>query len=323
MFDNSSHSLAIFLGSVNNVLFGAMDNFVESLPIPAFLADAIIDTVHMIPFLLVIFLLVELLERRFGKRMQHGIEKAAVAGPLLGALFGCIPQCGFSIIATALYTRKIVTLGTLLAVYLSTSDEAVPVILSQPEKAHLVAAILATKLVIAIVAGYLIDFIFKQKAPVHVHTEDDILDSSEDSGCCSHTITGYRAWLKSLGHTVTHTLKISLFVFLVTLGINYLVLIAGGEANLGRYLFAGSAIQPIITAVFGLIPNCASSVAITLAYLNGGLSFGSVISGLCTSAGLGLLVLVKENHDTRDVLRITGILVTVSAVSGIILQFLT
>ncbi len=323
MFDNLSHSIAIFIGSIMDVFFGSIDAYISGLNMPEFIADAIIDTIHMIPFLLVIFIVVELLERRFGKEMQHGIERAAAAGPLLGALFGCIPQCGFSIIATALYTRKIITLGTLIAVYISTSDEAIPVILSQPNKAHLVITLILTKLVIATIAGYSIDLIggrLRRKPHEHDHDHGEELDPSEDSGCCSHTITGSRARLKSLLHPLIHTAKITFFVLIVTLGINYLVESAGGEKNLGRLLLSGSFLQPIIAALFGLIPNCAASVAITLTYLNGGISFGSVISGLSASAGLGLLVLIKEDHDIKDVLKIAGLLVGISSVVGILLQ---
>jgi hypothetical protein len=307
-----------------DVFFGSIDAYISGLHMPEFIADAIIDTIHMIPFLLVIFIVVELLERRYGKEMQHGIERAAAAGPLLGALFGCVPQCGFSIIATALYTKKIITLGTLIAVYISTSDEAIPVILSQPDKAHLVITLILTKLVIATIAGYSIDLIGKYKrgktCEHHHHDHDEELDPSEDSGCCSHTITGSRARLKSLMHPLIHTAKITFFVLIVTLGINYLVESAGGEKNLGRLLLSGSFLQPIIAALFGLIPNCAASVAITLAYLNGGISFGSVISGLSASAGLGLLVLIKEDHDIKDVLKIAGLLVGISSAVGILLQ---
>lgn len=325
MFDNLSHSIAMFIGGIMNIVFGSLDAFINRLHMPGFVTSAVIDTLHMIPFLMIIFVVVELLERRFGKDMQYGIEKSAATGPLLGALFGCIPQCGFSIIATALYTKKIVTLGTLLAVYLSTSDEAIPVILSQPNKAHLVITLILTKLIIAIIAGYSIDFIINSKSKaqdVHHHDHEDELDTSEDSGCCSHIITGYRARLKSLLHTLIHTAKITFFVLIITLGINYLVESAGGEKNLGHLLLSGSFLQPVLTALFGLIPNCAASVAITLTYLNGGISFGSVISGLSASAGLGLLVLIKESHNTKDILRIAGLLVGISSAVGIILQLL-
>jgi len=324
LFENLSQNIAIFIGTIMDAGFGSIDAYVYGFHMPKFVATAIIDTIHMVPFLLVIFIVVELLERRFGKEMQHGIERAAAAGPLLGALFGCIPQCGFSIIATALYTRKIISLGTLIAVFISTSDEAIPVILSQPSKAHLVLTLILTKLVIATISGYSIDLICKYrrgKPCEHDHHDhDEELDASEDSGCCSHTITGYRARLKSLLHPLIHTAKIAFFVLIVTIGINYLVASAGGEKNLGHLLLSGSFLQPILTALFGLIPNCAASVAITLAYLNGGISFGSVISGLSASAGLGLLVLIKEDHDIKDILRIAGLLVGISSAVGIILQ---
>lgn len=314
-----SEFLRGFTDSSNRLLFGSIDTVLESLPMPHYFIHAVIETVHMIPFLLVIFILVELMERRFGKNVQHGIERAAAAGPLLGALFGCLPQCGFSIIATALFTRRIITLGTLMAVYLSTSDEAIPVILSKPDKAHLVFALLLTKFAIAVTAGYLIDLINTAKPPLLVDTKEE-LDASEDHGCCNHTITGYRDILKSLLHTVIHTAKIVFFVFIVTLGINYLVHWAGGGERLGSMLMSGSFVQPLITAVFGLIPNCAASVAITLAYLNGGISFGSVIAGLSSSAGLGMLVMIRENHDRKQVLKIAGLLVAISTVAGILLQ---
>lgn len=282
--------------------------------------DAFFDTFKMIPFLLLIYCLVEWIEQRYGRSIQARVAQAAKSGPAVGSVFGCVPQCGFSVLASAMYTRRFITIGTLLAVYLSTSDEAVPVILAQPSKARIVIPIVLTKLVIGIIGGYAVDLALKSYRKPLGKTDLAGLRAVHEKGCCEHHVSSGGESRESLLHPLIHTLKVFLFIFLVTVGINYLVACVG-ERNLGRVLLHNSVLQPVLAAIIGLIPNCAASVAITQLYLKGGISFGSAISGLCASGGLGILVLLKENHDARDTARVLGLLVGISVFVGIAIQY--
>lgn len=287
------------------------------------LLDALKDSAEMIPFLLVIYFFVEWIEHKFGHKIQEDIEKSAKAGPVVGALFGCVPQCGFSVLASAMYTRTLITDGTLIAVYLSTSDEAIPVIMSQPNKIWIVAPLLITKLLIGIVCGYFVDIVFRsyKKAMFQTnHNHNTEIDEIHEKGCCEHRLSGEDGNREMFIHPLVHTAKIFIFVFVVTAFINCLIWQVG-EENLSKVLLSNTIFQPIITAIIGLIPNCAASVAITEVFLKGGISFGSAISGLCASGGLGMLVLMKENGSIKDTLRILGMLVGISIFVGIIIQY--
>lgn len=292
--------------------------------------DAFKDTALMIPWLLVIYLAIELFEYKYGTKISSLIGNARKSAPVIGAALGCIPQCGFSVISTALYARKLITAGTLLAVYLSTSDEAIPVIFSQPDKLEVILPIILTKLVIAIVSGYSIDLIFKKTIkpdnyiPLeHVDTEEvnEIYELQDEKGCCGHHCVPEKPDIKEIFiHPLKHTFKVFIFIFMTSLAIN-LIILKVGEQNLSKLLMGHTIFQPVITGIFGLIPNCAASVAITQVFLKGGISFGSVVAGLSSSAGLGMLVLIKENGKTRDSLRIIGLLLAISIIAGIIIQY--
>ncbi len=307
------------INTINEAIFAPADKLIESLPLSDWLIDALIDSIHMLPFLFFIFVFIELVEYFYSNKMKKLAEYSDRVGPLAGSLAASFPQCGFSVIASTLYTKRLITKGTLLAVYLSTSDEAIPVILSDPAKLTLVVPLLLTKIVIAIIAGYTIDFVIDKTKDTAVSLKHDEEEITE--GCCHHHINAKR---KSdlIVHPIFHTLNIFVFILIVTIGINYLVFITGGEENLGQYFLHDSIFQPIITAFVGLIPNCAASVAITVMYMKGAIGFGSVISGLCSSAGLGLLVLIKKNDSIKDTMKIILLLLFVSIFSGILLQSL-
>jgi hypothetical protein len=279
--------------------------------------DALFDSAGMIPFLLVIYFLVEWFERKFGGTIEHRLKKTAKAGPVLGALFGCVPQCGFSVVAASLYSRRMISTGTLLAVILSTSDEAIPVLLSQPDQAGVVLKLLAIKLVVGIAAGVLIDLLIRRRKADPAAAEP----APHDVGCCKHHVSGQSSPWQMLTHPLIHTAKIFVFIFVVTLGLNGLIALVG-EENLGNVLLRHSLLQPFLASLVGLIPNCAASVAIAEAFLKGGLSFGSTVAGLCCSGGLGLLVLARENRDLKDTLRIIALLVLISVFAGLALQLL-
>lgn len=297
--------------------------------------DALIDSAKMLPLLFIIYVGIELLEYKFGNKIKKSVQKAGKAGPLLGAAAGSLPQCGFSVITTALYSQRLVTIGTLLAVYLATSDEAIPVILSQPDQAKILLPLILTKVGIALFAGYAIDLFFRKRnkqtlahidsyssghdSPEHHHEEVD-----NKTACCGHhtsTLTKKFPLKEIFLHPIIHTLKIFVFIFLVSFLINFILFILGGDV-LAKILLSGTIFQPLIAALVGLIPNCASSVAITELYLQGAISYGSVIAGLSASGGLGLLVLFKEEKNKAEIWKIVALLFAISALSGIIIQLL-
>ena len=281
--------------------------------------DALVDSLEMVPFLLVIYLLVEWLEPRLGAGVEQNFQRAGRIGPALGVIFGIIPQCGFSVMASGLYVRRLIGVGTLMAVYLATSDEALPVMLAQPRKIGTVVPILVAKIVVGLLGGYGLAWALPFRAG---RAEGAAVSADCEAGsiqaCCDHDPSvPARGW-GLLRHPLIHTGKIFVFVLVVTLGINALLALVG-QAQLNKLLLQHSALQPVAAALVGLIPNCAASVAIAQLYLRGGLGFGSTIAGLCAASGLGLLVLVKEN-DRRDTLKIVALLLFISVVAGLLLQ---
>jgi hypothetical protein len=297
--------------------------------------DALMDTVKMVPLLLVIFIGIELVEYKFGNKIILMIQKAGVAGPAVGALAGSLPQCGISVVTTALYTQRLVTIGTLLAVYLSTSDEAIPIILSQPDKAELILPLLLTKIFIALVAGYALDLFFRkanESTLVHIDAyargEDDehhnhaiVIDKE---ACCGHSTSSSakKFNLKEIFlHPVIHTAKIFVFIFAISLLINAAVFLMGEEA-FGKLFSGHTYFQPFMAALVGLIPNCAASVAITELYLKGAITYGSLIAGLCASAGLGILVLFREEKEKKEIFKVLGLLLGISILVGSVIQYI-
>lgn len=307
------------IGNTNCFLCGPIDSLIQKTPMFDWAKDALIDSVHMVPFLFFIFFIIEFIEYFYSHKMTTFLKHSDKTGPFIGSLIASVPQCGFSVVASTLYSKKLINAGTLIAVYLSTSDEAIPVLLSEPGKAHIVINLLLVKVLIGITAGYFINFILETIKKPSIETISDEID---EEGCCKHQLTKNPDKKDLILHPIIHTINVFFFVLIVTLGINYLVTLVGGEENLGRYFLHNSIFQPVLTAFLGLIPNCAASVAITLMYLKGAIGFGSVISGLCSSAGLGLLVLLRKNDNIKDTLRIISLLLIISIMSGIIIQYL-
>ncbi|MGN0520755.1 MAG: putative manganese transporter [Candidatus Fimenecus sp.] len=273
--------------------------------------DTLLDALKMLPFLFAAFCLIELLEHRAGEKLSRFFARSGKAGPLVGAVLGCVPQCGFSVLSANLYAGGVITLGTLCAVFLSTSDEAVLLLAATPSAAPDILKLLLVKVCIGIAAGYLVDFLFRKKTDSDLQLKD--LCDHEHCGCHEHGGV--------LRPALLHTAKIFGFVFLITLVLNFLVEFLGHE-RLEALLLHDSVFQPFLTALFGFIPNCAASVLLTQLYLEGALQFGAVVSGLCTGAGAGLLVLFRENRNPKDNLKILGILYVAAVVPGVILQIL-
>ena len=292
------------------------------------LRDAFTDTVRLLPLLTVVYFFVSFLEYRYGDRMGAFLAHFHKFGPCLGALFGCIPQCGFSVVASALYVKRVVSVGTLLAVFLSTSDEAVPILLSMPDKAHLVGILIIIKVAIAISAGMAVDLVLhsmkisklKKSASLDAICENAVMGHS---GCCSHGVDRERSKIKSLLiHPLWHTAKIFVFLFALSAALNYLIYLIG-EDKIGGILLNGTVFQPFLASIMGLIPNCFASVLLVGLFAKGAISFGSMVAGLCAGAGLGMLVLVKENKDTKDTISIIGLLIGISFIAGVIIQMVS
>jgi len=288
--------------------------------------EALIDTGKLVPLLALIYFLVAFLEYRYGNRMGHFIMHLGAWGPVAGALFGCVPQCGFSVAASALYVKRLISVGTLVAVFLSTSDEAIPVLLSMPNKANMVGLLIIIKVVIAVIAGVTIDYWIRTRSVSKLKKETltsasyiDIV--KEHPGCCSHGINGTRSKLKVLIlHPLWHTLKIFVFLLFLTIALSFFVEKIG-EERIGSLLLSGTVFQPALASFIGLIPNCFASVVLAELFAKGAISFGAMVAGLCSAAGLGLLVLVKENKDFKDTLRVVGLLLVVSIFFGVVIQF--
>ena len=274
------------------------------------LLDALFDTAKMLPFLFGVYLLIEYLEHKASDRLPNALRRMGVFGPIGGAALGCLPQCGFSVAISNLYAGRLISLGTLIAVFVATSDEAVPILLAHPQGGAKVVTLILTKLAVAAVAGLIIDISLRLiKGPRNEH-EEPYRDLCEDCGCEEHGV---------IFSALKHTAQITLFVFLVTflLGLGIALL---GEETLGRLLMTDSPFQPLLTALIGLIPNCAASVVLTDLYAAGSISFASAVSGLSTGAGLGLVVLYKTNKNLKENLFITALLYVAGALAGMVIQ---
>ncbi len=287
------------------------------------LEHSLLDSLKMLPFLLIAFGILEYIEAELEEKSASLIQKSGKAGPLAGALLGLIPQCGFSVIGSNFYAKRIITLGTLIAIYLATSDEALLIMLTSPDHFLDVLMIMALKFAIGVIAGYIIDLILRKRAKEeechHYHHHDDSCDDEEIVGedhCCSHT-----DWKAIITCTLKRTLSVGLFLlaanFLLEFGFQLI-----GEDNVRAFMLSDSIFQPLLTALIGLIPNCAPSVILAQMYISGTISLGSVISGLCTGAGVGLIVLFRVNRGFKSNLAITGVLYFFGAASGIIIQLI-
>ena len=274
------------------------------------LMDAAIDSVRMLPFLFAAFCLLEAMERHAGNFSQRVLTGIRGAGPLLGAVLGCVPQCGFSVLAANLFSGGMISAGTLLAVFLSTSDEAILMIMGQPESAGVIGKLLLVKVVIAVIAGYLIDFCF----PKLFSEKKEIHDLCEKESCgCGHSHgVILPAW--------NHTLKLFIYIFLFSACLN-LVLEVAGIGKVESLFWSGSVFQPILTALIGFVPNCAASVLLTELYIKGVIGFAAAVAGLCTSAGVGLVVLWRVNRNRKENIKMMGVLYGVAVVAGIILYW--
>lgn len=283
------------------------------------LIDSLIDSAKLVPFLFLAYLAMEYLEHKAGdsaKRLlgqtrdasgqaarRHSVRN--YLAPAIGGLLGAVPQCGFSAAASNLYAGHVITVGTLLAIYLSTSDEMLPILISAQAPISTILKLLLAKALIGMAAGLLVDLLWRRESAEgrHIH------DICEQEGC--HCEKGI------LRSALSHTVKIALFILAVNLGLN-LILHFLGEDALGNLILNRPLLGPLLAGLVGLIPNCAGSVVITQLYLAGSMGTGAAMAGLLTGSGVGLLVLFRVNHDRKENLKILSLLYAIGVAAGIL-----
>lgn len=272
----------------------------------------------LVPFLFLTYLAMEYLEHRAGDKVVKLVHKAGKAGPLVGGIAGAVPQCGFSAAASNLYAGKIISPGTLIAIFLSTSDEMLPLMISDKQPVGLILQLVLIKVVIGMIAGFVVDFVISKrpKKCKHEHEEDHVHDHIHE--ICEHDHCNCEKSI--LRSAIMHTLQITFFILLITFALE-LVLEFVGEDTLAQLILNRPVLGPVLAGLVGLIPNCAASVVVTELYLSGALSMGAMMSGLLTGSGVGLLVLFRVNHDKKANLGILGILYLIGVVSGIVIEF--
>lgn len=309
--------------------------------------DTLFDAIKLLPFLFLTYLLMEYLEHKTGDKTQNIVKKSGKLGPLFGGVLGIFPQCGFSAAAANLYAGRIITLGTLIAVFLSTSDEMLPILISKTAPVGLILKILALKLILGVIYGFIIDgvvgLIKKRKRELatekfkkssneekvkheHSHKHNDHDDCHEEepqeaiAHMCNHDHCDceHEGIIKS---SIKHTVNILLFIIVITFFINTLIYLIG-EDVIANAIASAPIVGILVASLFGLIPNCAGSVIITELYLSNLISFGSMIAGLLVGSGIGILVLFKSNKNIKENLKITGTLYVIGVISGFIIDMI-
>lgn len=275
------------------------------------LLDALLDSLKLIPYLFVTFLILEVIEHKFSKKTQKLLEEKKEFGPFIGGLLGGLPQCGFSAIASNLYSSKVITMGTVIAIFLSTSDEMLPIMLGEKVDPKIMFGIVGLKVVIGIVVGLIVDFIYKKNID---KTKESIHDICEHDHCdCKHS--------NIFVSSIVHTLKTILFVLIANILIGFIIYFVG-EETLSNLLLSKNIFTYFVASLIGLIPNCAASVIITEVYLSGLITVGTMMGGLLTGAGLGILLLFKNNKNLKENLTILSIVYFVGVIAGIIIDFI-
>lgn len=301
--------------------------------------DTLIDSIKLVPFLFLTYLAMEYLEHKAGEKTTYMVRKAGKLGPLIGGVAGVLPQCGFSAAASNLYAGRVITLGTLIAIYLSTSDEMLPILISEKMDIRFVLGVLAAKAVIGAVAGFLIDLLIREQKIHHDHPEyghkhghsaqgvhgqeteeEDHAEQEHIHEICEHDNCHCEEDGIFLS-AVKHTLQITFFIIVIGFVLN-VVLHFVGEDTLANLILNRPVWGPVLAGLVGLIPNCAASVTVTQLYISGVISLGAMMSGLLVGAGVGLLVLFRVNSDKKESLKIVGILYVIGVLTGIVINWL-
>lgn len=267
----------------------------------------LIDSLKLLPFLFATFLAMEYLEHKVSEKSKMKIESSGKFGPIIGSILGVVPQCGFSVAATNLYAARVISIGTLISIYLVTSDEMLPILISHQVSLTLIISIISIKIIIGMISGYIIDLLIRK------NNKEKIKDICEDEHCdCEHGI------LKS---SIKHTLHIFIFIviieFILNIGMHHL-----GEEVLGKIFMKNSIFGPFLMSLVGMIPNCASSVVITELYLNEAITYGSMIAGLLANSGIALIVLFRTNKNLKDNIKILTIVYAIGVISGLIIDII-
>lgn len=271
--------------------------------------DAIIDSIKLLPFLFITYLIMEYIEHKTSSKFNKVIGKSGKFGPIAGGILGVVPQCGFSVSATNLYAGRIITLGTLIAVYLSTSDEMLPVLISNQVSFEIILTILAIKLAIGIVSGMVIDFIIRL---VKKDGNEKIEEICEHEHCHCNEEGVIKSSLK-------HTVQIFIFIFIVSLLLNGIIEWIGEDA-VANFISINPVLGPILSGFIGLIPNCASSVILTELYISNVIPMSTMIAGVLINAGVGILVLFRMNKSIKEDIGIVILLYIIGVLSGVILS---
>lgn len=317
------------------------------------LLDALLDSLKILPFLFLVYILIEILETTTSAKLKSGRALRGGFAPLIGASMGLVPQCGFSVMATNLFAKGFLSLGTLMAVYISTSDEAIPILVANPDSWSKLWPLLLAKFVVALAVGYTIHLLFgkraiavgrdcsgKTESDASANNNDNVAATNEentsadgkddadieeqdaDIGCCHHHIDKkHKFWQNYIFHPLVHSLKIFAFILIINICFG-LLLFYTGEQWLHNILSHTGYFQPFIAGLVGLIPNCASSVILTELYITEGLTFGSAFAGLSVNAGIALTVLFKQNKNIKQNLIIVATLFAISTVLGLIIDIL-
>lgn len=268
--------------------------------------DTLIDSIKLVPFLFVAFLIIEAFEHGLKKGSKNIISKSKKVGPFVGSMLGLIPQCGFSVLATNLYSSRVITLGTLISVYLATSDEMIPIFLSHKASVGIILTILLIKFGIGMVSGFVIDRLIRRKEKLDNHI------CKEDECHCEEGI---------VEASIKHTLKIFIFIFAITFVLN-MIMYFGGEKLLYSIFNHNNVLGVMIGAIVGMIPNCSASVIICELYFSNMISFGTMMAGLLCGSGAALMVLFRVNKSIKENIYILSILYLIGVVSGVVIDFL-
>lgn len=268
--------------------------------------DTLLDTIKLLPFLFVAFLIIEFIEHKLSNKQENIISKSGKLGPIVGALLGAVPQCGFSVLATNLYVTRIISLGSLISIYLSTSDELIPLMISHNAPITKILSIVSIKVVIGMISGFLIDLLIRKT------TKSDFVLCEDEDCDCDHSI------IKS---SLIHTLKIAFFILIITFLINILFHYVDLRF-LESALKNNKILTPFIASLIGLIPNCASSVMISELYLNNLISLGTTLSGLLTGSGVAIMVLVRKNKNISENLFVIGLIYFIGVIWGLLFNFI-
>ena len=279
------------------------------------LLDALIDGAKMLPFLYLAYLLIEWLERNHGQRIENALAGGGRWGFVPGAVLGCVPQCGFSAVAANFYASRVITPGTLLAVFVATSDEAIPLLAAEPGMWGTLAVLLVLKVILGMAAGFVLDVPLRRVLPQSLY--GGYAGHADEVDCHEEHEEHSGIFLAALRHTLEIFAFILLFSFLIGLVFELV-----GEGAITALLGRMGPFQPMVAALIGLVPNCAASVLLTQLYLSGGIGFPALVAGLCSGAGVGLAVLYRSNPSLKQNLVITLLLWGLGAGCGMLLALL-